>query len=387
MHFSLEMMEQLGTRWHLRFGALKKYMDQHGQEPSKDTEYGGFKIGAWLESQRSAYRKGRLNEDREELLSQLGVRWGSYKDTERSWVRYMVAATAFFDKNGKLPSQGEESPEGLKIGVWLNHQRRLFRKGALREDRKTAIDNLLGDILNPGGSKVDRNLAAYKDYVEKTGKQPERRTFHEGVSIGNWLVNSIRPQKNKLPAGLVEKLDALGFVWETGRKKRASNPASRLHQPGNTPPCIPQDSTGSWYKNFECCRALMRTLSRKIDIADTYRTVKVGEWFQVESQIYAAGAFSEIKRLLFRSLIYLDENHGSVLKDWFWNYSHCLEFVLSNPTAPMKDFSSDGIHFGEWFEKQVGLMEKGALLVRQENAIQELLTIRKDRSTRERPSD
>ena len=46
--FSLEMMEQLGTRWHLRFGALKKYMEEHGEEPNQDTEFEGFKIGWWL---------------------------------------------------------------------------------------------------------------------------------------------------------------------------------------------------------------------------------------------------------------------------------------------------------------------------------------------------
>lgn len=384
--FSLEMMEQLGTRWHLRFGALKKYMDEHGEEPSKDTEYAGFKIGAWLESQRSAYRKGKLNEDREELLGQLGVRWGSYKDTERSWIHYMAASSAFFQENGKLPSQGDESPEGLKIGVWLNHQRRLFRKGSLREDRKTAIDNLLGDVLDPARRNVDRNLAAYKDYVEKTGKQPERRTVHEGVAIGNWLINSIRPKKDKLPTELVKKLDALGFVWKTGRKNRAPDPSSPVQQLDTVPLRTPQGSTGSWFRNFEYCRALMRTLSRKVQITDTYRSVNVGHWFQVEGQIYAAGVFSEFKRLLFKSLIHLNENHGWVLRDWYWNYSHCLEFVLSKSSALTMDYNYHGLPLGEWFGKQVSLMERGSLLARQENAMKELLTIIRDRESRDSPS-
>ena len=119
--------------------------------------------------------------------------------------------------------------------IWLSHQRRRFRKGQLREDRKDNLEKLLGKVLEPQKARLERNLAPYKDYVEKTGKQPERRTVHEGVAIGNWLINSIRPQKNKLPTELVEKLDALGFVWETGRQKRAAVPPSPVLQRDTAP--------------------------------------------------------------------------------------------------------------------------------------------------------
>ena len=292
--FSLEMMEQLGTRWHLRFGALKKYMEEHGEEPDQDTEFEGLKIGSWLTAQRAAHKKGKLSKDREVLLDQLGVEWGTSWDTERSWVRHMAGCSTFFDETGKLPTQGDESSDGLKIGVWLNHQRRRFRKGHLEEDRKETLEQLLGKVLEPQKARLERNLAAYKDYVAKAGIQPERRTVHEGVAIGNWLVNSVRPNKDKLPTELVEKLDALGFVWETGRQKQGA--ASPAHSRN------PQVSTDSWFRCFQLCRTLMRSLKGKIEITDIYLGVNVGHWFHMESQIYTAGAYSEFKRLLFRSL-------------------------------------------------------------------------------------
>jgi hypothetical protein len=190
--FSLEMMEQLGTRWHLRFGALKKYMQEHGEEPDQDTEFEGLKIGSWLKAQRAAHKKGKLSKDHEVLLDQLGVEWGKYHDTERSWVRHMAACSTFLDDTGKLPTQGDESSDGLKIGVWLSHQRRRFRQGLLQEDRKENLEKFLGKVLQPQKARWEQNLAAYKDYVEKAGKQPERRTVHQGIAIGNWLMNSIR---------------------------------------------------------------------------------------------------------------------------------------------------------------------------------------------------
>jgi superfamily II DNA or RNA helicase len=380
--FSLEMMEHLGTRWHLRFGALKKYMQVHGEEPDQDTEFEGLKIGSWLTAQRAAHKKGKLPKDREVLLDQLGVEWGKYHDTERSWFRHMAACSTFFDDTGKLPIQGDESSDGLKIGIWLGHQRRRFKKGQLREDRKQALENLLGNVLDPMRARLGRNLAAYKDYVEKTGKQPERRTAHEGVAIGNWLMNSIRPQKSKLPTELIEKLDALGFVWETGRKKREAAPPSPVLQRDTTSPRKPESSTNSWFGHFELCRALMRTLSRQIKITDTYRGVNVGHWFQMETQIYAAGVFSEFKRLLFKSLNHLNESHGWVLRDWYWHYSHCLEFVFSTSSALTDAYTYHGLPLGKWFGKQVSLMGTGSLLNTQENDMKELLTIVRDRESR-----
>ena len=151
---------------------------------------------------------------------------------------------------------------------------------------------------------------------------------HEGVAIGNWLINSMRPNKDKLPTELVEKLDALGFLWETGRKKRSAVPPSPVLQRDTAPLRKPESSTPSWFGHFELCRVFMRTLSRQIKVTDMYRGVNIGHWFQMESQIYTTGAFSEFKRLLFKSLNHLNESHGWVLRDWYWHYSHCLESLF-----------------------------------------------------------
>src|SRR5262249_7006399 len=97
----------------------------------------------------------------------------------------------------------------------------------------------------------------------------------------------------------------------------------------------------------------------------------------------AADVFSEYKRLLFRSLILIDEQHGFLLKDWYWNYSHCLEFVLSNSSLPTKDSADETLplNAAEWCAKQMSLLDKGTLLARQENAMKELLAIIRERES------
>ena len=106
----------------------------------------------------------------------------------------------------------------------------------------------------------------------------------------------------------------------------------------------------------------------------------------MENRIYTAGAFSELRRLLFKSLLLLDESYGRVLREWFWTYSHCLEFALSKSSALIKEYSYQGLPLGEWFGKQVSLMESGSLLARQEDAMKELLTIIRNRESTDSPS-
>jgi hypothetical protein len=130
----------------------------------------------------------------------------------------------------------------------------------------------------------------------------------------------------------------------------------------------------------------MRSLKRKIEITDMYLGVNVGYWFLRENRIYVAGAFSPLRRLLFGSLILLDESHGQVLREWFWNYSHCLEFVLSNPAALTKEYSYNGLPLGEWFGKQMRLMESGSFNDSQENAMKELLTLIGTKEPKNNPS-
>ncbi len=130
---------------------------------------------------------------------------------------------------------------------------------------------------------------------------------------------------------------------------------------------------------------MMRTLEGKVEITDTYLGKDVGHWFRCENHIYATGVLSAVHQLLFRSLISIDESHGWFLRDWFWNYSHCLEFVLSNSSVPTKD-SNLPLGAAEWFAKQMSLMEKRSLLAYQENAMKELLAIIRDRESTNSPS-
>lgn len=213
--------------------------------------------------------------------------------------------------------------------------------------------------------------------METTGKQPQRRTVHNGVAIGNWLINSIRPQKDKLPEEIVRKLDELGFVWETSRRRSASVRASDTGKREAQQVEIPVDT---WVRYFELCRGCMHTLSRKLVITDMFHGIDVGFWFYMQNRTYAAGILSDQKRRLFGSLILLDESLGSRVREWYWRYSHCLESVVlrgvnpsDDPEVTLASRATKG-----WFAQQVELMTKGTLAPSQQKAMEELLEIAKE---------
>ena len=75
----------------------------------------------------------------------------------------------------------------MKIGEWLAHQRDFFKEGKLPKERLNDFEELLGPVWDPMGDRWNRNLEAYKDYVEKTGKQPTKRTIHNEINLGIWV--------------------------------------------------------------------------------------------------------------------------------------------------------------------------------------------------------
>ena len=101
---------------------------------------------------------------------------------------------------------------GIHIGYWIARQRSRFRMDTLRKDQAKQLKEFLGPRLDPMKERWEHNFEAYKHYVESTGKQPQKRTIHNGIRIGNWVVY-IRQNKRKLSNERIERLEKLGIKW------------------------------------------------------------------------------------------------------------------------------------------------------------------------------
>ncbi|MDT7042538.1 DEAD/DEAH box helicase [Candidatus Nitronereus thalassa] len=348
--FSLEAIEKLGERWHLRFGALKDYVKHHGKEPSKEDEFEGFKIGAWLQAQRTAYRKKKLPEDRANLLKELDIDLAASYDLQQSWEEHLEGCKKFLKEEGRLPSQGEEfwvseertaltikekmkneysslGPgflpgqvwEGtklLKVGNWLGHQRRFYRQGKLSNERIEKMEKELKLVWDPTREKWERNFAAYKAFVEKTGLQPDRRTKFRGVAIGNWTSNNVRKayKEGKLSDEQIKNFESLGMVWS--QKKSTSPKTKKPRFPGQHSEDILDQGysflqdTSLWIDLYAKCKEYIKEFNSPPLPGRIYFGFPIGSWLESQCYLYELGKLPDYEKekiSLLKNLINLEK--------------------------------------------------------------------------------
>ena len=70
--------DQLEAEWEANFAALEAYKAANGGDPNCPDNYvteDGRKLGMWLSNQRRGHKNGKLDRERAERLTALGVRW------------------------------------------------------------------------------------------------------------------------------------------------------------------------------------------------------------------------------------------------------------------------------------------------------------------------
>ena len=413
--FTLEVMEKVGERWHLRFGALQEYMRQWGGgEPNTDSEHAGIKIGKWLQAQKIAYRKGLLPSDRFELLDNLGLKWESDFDKEERWKRYLIACKEFLTIEGRLPTTGDEffieamdgiilnpqigqpslqqriGGEALKIGDWLTHQRRYYREGKMPQDRIRKMEEVLEIIWEPTKNKWDKNFAAYENYVENTGMQPQRRTKHQGIAIGNWISNNVRQNKYNLTPEWIQRFDELGMIWKKEKVEIPENPF--------LPFFLLWDLKYKVYKDY-----VDKTGQQPSSVATRHKGHRIGKWLYKEiiphkdklskeqiKQLEETGVnwespetkifkpTKEQSTTKSRSPVAINFNE----KNWDTLYIFCRTYLSDFNKLPSSEIIFQDVPIGKWYERQCKDWKAGLLNAKLASRMQSLEEIASLLSTR-----
>ena len=113
------------------FAALVAYKEEHGDCNVPRSWPKNPKLGKGGSSQRVAYTKGRLSQDRDERLEAIGVVWDTL---DARWEEMFAALVAYNDEHGdcNIPRRWLKNP---KLGKWVSTQRKGYAKGKLSQDR------------------------------------------------------------------------------------------------------------------------------------------------------------------------------------------------------------------------------------------------------------
>ncbi|KAL7523979.1 hypothetical protein ACHAXR_000388, partial [Thalassiosira sp. AJA248-18] len=121
----------LNDKWDQQFKELKKFKEEKGHCIVPQGYSANRQLGIWVHNQRTLCKKGTISDDRISRLEKIGFLWGSL---EERWNMRYEELKKFKEENGHCNVPYRYSAN-RQLGIWVNEQRALFKKGKLRVNR------------------------------------------------------------------------------------------------------------------------------------------------------------------------------------------------------------------------------------------------------------
>jgi hypothetical protein len=184
----------------------------HARVPASYKTEDGYLLGAWVAKQR-ATRDIASEETKSRLNGLPGWTWDPL--TEK-WEKGFRHLQEFVEREGHAKAvAGYELPNGFKLGVWVNTQRRSIE--LLTTDKKSRLEELPGWSWDPFSDQWEEGFRCLKEFVEREGdaKVPSGCKTINDFKLGAW-VTSQRKRKDSLTLDYRTRLEALpGWSWNT----------------------------------------------------------------------------------------------------------------------------------------------------------------------------
>ncbi|WP_369253663.1 Helicase associated domain protein, partial [Streptomyces sp. R35] len=163
--------------------AAARYHAEHNhlRVPTDYEDAYGYRLGSFIDGQRTAYHQDALTAEWIAELEDLGMIWDAH---EAAWAGHMATVEAFHTTHGHLAVPATDPG-----GQFLVDQRALARKGHLDSTREAQLAALDANWTLPHGPDWHRKYHLLRRHIE-TGH--DLATLHrdlviDGVKAGSWL--------------------------------------------------------------------------------------------------------------------------------------------------------------------------------------------------------
>lgn len=165
-----------------------------------DYDKNGTNIYMWLTTQKTLYLNGKLSEDKQNLLIELGIELITRKE---KWERNYNLCKAYYEKYGHLnvsrtfkTKNGVDYDEkGIHIKYWIISQKVCYEKGTLDPENYNKL-NLIGmpwPILKLHSSKIEEICLINNIDIELNKDILEHVTLYELSAKINYLISNSLP--------------------------------------------------------------------------------------------------------------------------------------------------------------------------------------------------
>ena len=139
-----DMGQYLKDSWYFRYQQLQAYYEENQscnvpQRYKEDPE-----LGRWVSTQRKAYKKNNLSQEKVDLLNQLNFDWDP---AETYWQEMYQQLKDYYEnhQNCNVPQGYKENPQ---LANWVANQRQKYKKNKLSQERIDLINQLNFDWRN-----------------------------------------------------------------------------------------------------------------------------------------------------------------------------------------------------------------------------------------------
>src|SRR2546425_760619 len=204
------IIDRIGRSWDERFGELQAYKEQFGHCSVPAFWSKNHSLGKWVVNQRQSKRQGNLTQERFRRLEKIGFVWDPI---DAFWEERFAELVRFKQKTGhcNVPYSYPDIPE---LGVWVRTQRINRRRGNLSEGRLRRLEEI-GFVWDPIGDFAEERFVELVQFKAKTGHCNVPRRWAENPRLATWVdVQRHARKNNKLSEEHIQRLEAIGFIWE-----------------------------------------------------------------------------------------------------------------------------------------------------------------------------
>eukprot|EP00548_Thalassiothrix_antarctica_P010765 CAMPEP_0194161376 /NCGR_PEP_ID=MMETSP0152-20130528/78903_1 /TAXON_ID=1049557 /ORGANISM="Thalassiothrix antarctica, Strain L6-D1" /LENGTH=673 /DNA_ID=CAMNT_0038871155 /DNA_START=132 /DNA_END=2153 /DNA_ORIENTATION=+ len=212
----------LSEQWESNYRILLKFRQRKGHSNAPATHIeDDTKLGAWLNNQRNQKKKGKLDGSLVKRLEDTGVVWDVISDQWESNYRLLVN---FQQREGHSNVPATHIENDMKLGQWLNSQRRQKRKGKIDLGIKKRLDDI-GVVWDVLSEQWENNFHLLLRFQLREGHSNVPRShIEEGIKLGEWLkAQRQQKKKEKINKGHERRLEDVGVVWETHLENRVDD--------------------------------------------------------------------------------------------------------------------------------------------------------------------
>jgi superfamily II DNA or RNA helicase len=198
----------LAAAWEEGFSKLLQFKEAEGHcRVPQRFKLDGFKLGEWIVTQRKA--KDSMASDRRQRLDSIGFVWDAFTE---SWEEGFSKLLQFKEAEGHFRVPQVFKVDGFNLGVWVAHQRKA--KDSMSSERKQRLDDL-GFEWAPLAAAWEESFSKLLQFKEAVGHFRVPTNFKpDGFKLGSWVSNQ-RAKKDSLSPERKQRLDDIGFIWDT----------------------------------------------------------------------------------------------------------------------------------------------------------------------------